>query len=162
MLSGAELYDKATTVGALDGLRQSYDGTAKPVTVTTIPPRVSVGLTYDGAINAPTNVGTYIIIATVNNLTYQGSVTNRLVITPKALPIVLTSKVQADGTLQLAFTNSPGAAFTVLGTTNLSLPLGDWMALGSPVEIPLGSGQFHFIIPQTSGNPQFFYLIQSQ
>jgi hypothetical protein len=63
-----------------------------------------------------------------------------------------------NGTFQFSFTNLPGATFTVLSTTNVSLPLGQWTPLGAPVESP--PGQYEFTgAPAT--NAQTFYIIRS-
>ena len=47
-----------------------------------------------------------------------------------------------DGAFQFTFTNTPGARFNVLATTNLALPLSEWTALGPAVEGPPGAFQF--------------------
>jgi len=52
-----------------------------------------------------------------------------------------------------------GALFGVLTTTNLALPLTDWMALGGVLET--SPGQFQFTDPQATNNVQCFYLIRS-
>ncbi|NOS69619.1 MAG: hypothetical protein HOP33_06790 [Verrucomicrobia bacterium] len=83
-LSSTELYDPAAIASAtifLGLLNQTYDGTAKRVSVATEPPGLSAAVTYNGSANAPTNIGSYSVIATVNNTPdYQGSVTNTLLI----------------------------------------------------------------------------------
>ena len=50
----------------LSGLSQTYDGTPKPVTVTTDPPGLGYVVTYDGSATAPTDAGSYAVVATVN------------------------------------------------------------------------------------------------
>ena len=72
---------QATATIVLGGLSQYYDGTAKSVSVTTVPPGLLVNVTYDGSANAPVNLGGYTVIATVKDSNYQGSVTNTLLIT---------------------------------------------------------------------------------
>jgi hypothetical protein len=57
------------------------------------------------------------------------------------------------------FTNSPGARFTVLTSTNLALPLANWTVLGPPVEAP--SGRYQFTDLQTTNRPQRFYRVRS-
>jgi hypothetical protein len=68
--------------------------------------------------------------------------------------------VRSGGSFQFAFTNSIGAQFSVLATTDLSLPLSRWMVLGGVLEI--APGQFMFTDPQAVNNPQRFYSIRSQ
>jgi hypothetical protein len=62
------------------------------------------------------------------------------------------------GSFQFGFTNTPGAVFTALATTNLSLPLNNWIALGAVTEI--SSGQFQFIDVQGTNQPKRFYGIR--
>ena len=50
-------------------------------------------------------------------------------------------------TLQFEFTNAPGYTFTVLGSTNVSLPLTSWSVLGSLTDTPTGSGHYIFTDP---------------
>ncbi len=59
-----------------------------------------------------------------------------------------------DG-FQFVFTNSVGALFGVLTTTNLALPLASWTALGGVAEI--APGQFQFTDPQATNSPRRFY-----
>src|SRR6267378_1659272 len=50
----------------LSGLVQTYDGTAKPVTVTTVPSELPVSVSYDGSPNAPANAGSYTVLARID------------------------------------------------------------------------------------------------
>jgi hypothetical protein len=77
-------------------------------------------------------------------------------------PIELTGLTQlGNGSVQLAFTNFSGALFTVLGSTNVALPFGDWSELGPALETPPGSGQFQFTDPQAANHPQRYYRVRS-
>jgi hypothetical protein len=69
-----------TATVTLSNLNQTYDGTAKTPTVTTVPSGLSVILTYNGNSAAPVNSGSYAVAATVNNSPYQGSATGTLTI----------------------------------------------------------------------------------
>lgn len=71
----------------------------------------------------------------------------------------LTSLGISSQTFGLAFTNIPYAAFTVLSTTNVALPLSSWTEAGSPMET--SPGQFQFFDPSTSASPQQFYEVRS-
>ncbi len=62
------------------------------------------------------------------------SVTQSAVLTPT----LINAHMLGNGSFQFAFTNVPGASFSVWSTTNLSLPLSNWTALGSAVEGPPG------------------------
>jgi hypothetical protein len=64
----------------LDNLNQTYDGTPKSVTVTTIPVGLPVEVTYDGLPTPPTALGNYAVVATVTNPNYSGTASGTLVI----------------------------------------------------------------------------------
>jgi hypothetical protein len=81
----------------LGSLSQTYDGTAKPVTVTTTPSGLAVSFTYNGSANAPTNAGNYTVIGTINDDNYQGSVTNTLVINKATLTVTADAKNKICG-----------------------------------------------------------------
>jgi hypothetical protein len=83
----------ATAVVTLSNLSQTYNGTARSVTASTTPSSLNVLLTYNGSANAPTNVGSYTVIGTVNDPNYVGSATNTLVVGPSLVPPVLGSEV---------------------------------------------------------------------
>ena len=71
---------KATAPVALSGLSAIYDGTPKSVTATTTPSGLTVNVTYDGSATAPTNAGSYAVVATVNAANYTGTAAGTLVI----------------------------------------------------------------------------------
>jgi hypothetical protein len=152
---------KGTATLTLSNLLQTFDGTAKSVSVATAPPGLAVRLTYNGSANAPTNVGSYTVIGTINDPNYQGGATNTLVIAvPTPTAIILTSAgVLPGGAFQFGFTNTPGVSFTVLATTNLALPLSNWTVLGGVTEV--SPGNFQFTDPQAASYPQRFYLVRS-
>ena len=72
--------NKIAATITLSNLNQTYDGTAKSVTVTTNPAGLSYSLTYNGSGTAPTAAGTYSLVATVTNTNYSGSTSGSLVI----------------------------------------------------------------------------------
>jgi hypothetical protein len=66
----------------------------------------------------------------------------------------------SNGLFQFAFSNNdPGAAFTVLTTTNPSLPLTDWTVAGPATNT--APGLYH-ISTDTTNNPQGFYRVRSR
>lgn len=71
---------QATAALTLGGLTRAYDGEPKAVTVTTDPPNLTVDVTYDGAFAPPSEVGSYAVVATVNEANYTGSASGTLVI----------------------------------------------------------------------------------
>jgi hypothetical protein len=77
-----------------------------------------------------------------------------------ALPPILTgSKMLTNGAYQLAFTNNTGATFTVLSSTDLSLPLTYWTVVGTPTNN--GSGLFLFTTEPLTDETKRFYRIKS-
>ncbi|MEK7678105.1 MAG: PQQ-binding-like beta-propeller repeat protein, partial [Verrucomicrobiota bacterium] len=71
---------KATATVTLGGLNATYDGSPKPVTVSTVPAGLATTVTYDGNTTAPVNAGNYAVLAVVNEANYQGSADGTLVI----------------------------------------------------------------------------------
>ena len=69
----------AATVN-LGNLLQIYNGSPKPVTVTTTPSGFAYSVTYDGLPTVPTNAGTYAVVATVTEPNYTGSASGSLTI----------------------------------------------------------------------------------
>ena len=85
--SGTLTINKATATLAFGTVVFLFDGTPKPVIVTTTPPSLSgVAVTYDGSATAPANAGTYALQATLTNANYQ------------ATPIVGTLTIQQHAT----------------------------------------------------------------
>ena len=62
----------------LGNLAQTYDGTPKSVTVTTVPANLTVAITYAGVNTPPTDVGTHAVTATVTSPGYHGSASGTL------------------------------------------------------------------------------------
>lgn len=81
------MVSKAMAEVLLGNLSGICDGTAKTVSVTTLPTNLTVIVSYDGNAIAPTNAGSYTIIGTISDAGYAGSATNMLVI-KKAIPTV--------------------------------------------------------------------------
>ncbi|HEY9173433.1 MAG TPA: kelch repeat-containing protein [Verrucomicrobiae bacterium] len=94
----------------------------------------------------------------VNGIPSTSSIVNITV--PVLTETTLTdSKTLTNGTFQFSFTNSVGALFGVLATTNPALPPSNWTALGGVTE--LAPGQFQFSDPQAANFPQRFYRLRS-
>lgn len=64
-----------------------------------------------------------------------------------------------SGAFQFGFSSSTETAFSVLGTTNLALPVSKWTVLGVATEV--SRGQFKFIDSETTNSPQRFYRVRS-
>ncbi len=78
--SGTLAINKATAGLVLNGLLQTYDGSPKPVSATTTPSGLTVSITYDGSASAPTNHGSYVIAASINDANYSGAGSGTLTI----------------------------------------------------------------------------------
>jgi hypothetical protein len=65
----------------------------------------------------------------------------------------------ANGAFSFGFNNASNTDFTVLATTNIALPLGQWTILGEAVQnVP---GQYQFTDPGAANSPQRFYHVVS-
>ena len=84
---------KGVATVQLSGMNVTYDGTAKAVTVTTSPSGLAVNVTYNGSGTAPSNAGSYSVVATINNTNYQGSASGTLVISAAATTTTISSSV---------------------------------------------------------------------
>jgi len=71
---------KATAGVVLGNLTQTYTGTPRSVTVTTTPAGLGTVVTYNGGATAPTDFGTYAVVATIADANYQGVTNGTLVI----------------------------------------------------------------------------------
>jgi hypothetical protein len=67
--------------------------------------------------------------------------------------------VLPNGAFQLSFVNTPGQSYTVVGSTNVALPLASWPVLGNPSEIV--PGQYVFTDPSATNNAKTFYRVRS-
>src|SRR6185503_11254282 len=64
----------------------------------------------------------------------------------------------SNGHFQFSFTNQSSAVYEVLGTTNASLPVGQWSVLGLPTH--LGGGLYQFTDLLAPNHAQRFYLLR--
>jgi sugar lactone lactonase YvrE len=74
-------------------------------------------------------------------------------------PLLTSPKILTNGAFQFNFTNTPGAPFTVLSTTNLTLPLSNWTTVGAPSN--LAPGLFQFTTQPLTNDLQRFYRVSS-
>jgi hypothetical protein len=110
---------KTPATVALSNLAQVYDGTARAVTATTTPAGLTVNLTYNGSPNVPTNAGSYTVIGTINDLSYQGAATNNLIVTKASGSLALSNLAQVyDGTARMATATTTPTGLTVNLTYN--------------------------------------------
>lgn len=115
---------------------------------------LTTNLVINGSVNANLP-GSYFV--TYNAMDDAGNIgsTNRTVFVVTK-PALIPSQ-SGNGTFQFQFTNTPGAQFHVLATTNVALPE-SWMQMGPAIENPVG--QFHFT-DNFATNRQRYYRVQS-
>lgn len=82
---------KAVAQVSFSNLNPSYDGAGKVVGVTTIPNGLAVSVTYNGLSAAPTNAGSYEVVALVNDADYIGAATNTLTIAQAVASVSLNN-----------------------------------------------------------------------
>jgi len=95
---------KATATLTLGSLTATYDGTPKSATATCDQAGLNITFTYDGSPTAPTNAGTYAVVATVNDATYQGSASGSLTIAKAATSVTWTTPAEIDSDWPLSAT----------------------------------------------------------
>ncbi len=98
----------------LSGLNPTYTGTPKSPTVTTNPAGLAVSVTYDGQSQAPTNAGSYAIVATVTEPGYTGSASGTMVIGKATATVTL-------GSLSATYTGTPKAATATTNPAGLTV-----------------------------------------
>jgi N-acetylneuraminic acid mutarotase len=95
----------------------------------------------------------------VNGIPSVGSIVSLNV--SQAVPAILSSpSTSAYGAFQFGFTNSVGAVFGILATTDLAQPQTNWTAVAGVTEV--APGQFQFIDPSATNFSQRFYLLISR
>jgi hypothetical protein len=100
----------------LKNLLASYDGTAKAAGVDTLPANLPVSFTYNGSSTAPTAVGSYPLVATVNSPTHSGTASDTFVIQKGAATVTITGQNHF-------FTNSPKEVTVTTEPTGLPYTL---------------------------------------
>ena len=158
---------KASATLTFSGLNAIYDGTPKAVTVTSSPVVTGISVTYNGSATAPTNAGSYAVVATLNNANYgatpaSGTLNIRYVqqncfaapIKSLAEPPT-TSGITKGATVQVRCTllNANGG---VISNATGSLRVQDYYDAGAPVlSVPnafqLSSGTYTYKL-STSGS----------
>ena len=125
----------------LSNLAQTYDGTAKPVSVVTLPTSLTVIVTYNGSGDAPTNAGSYTVVGTISDPNYYGGATNTLVIAPAAATVTLGNLSQIyDGTAKpVSVTTTP---------VNLAVSV----TYNGSASVPINAGSYNVIAVVTDAN----------
>jgi hypothetical protein len=137
--TGSLVISKATATVSLSGLTPIYDGTAKTVTATTTPSGLAVDITYNSSTSAPTAAGTYPIVATINDATYQGSATGTLTISPTTTAtITLNSSA-------VAYTCCGSSPITFITATTNPSDLAVTITYGGSTTVPTAVGTYSVV-----------------
>jgi hypothetical protein len=74
-------------------------------------------------------------------------------------PTLIGSSILSNGAFHFSFANTTNGSFTVLSTTNLTLPFSSWTVVGTAANV--ASGQFQFTSQPTTNDPELFYGVRS-
>ncbi|OYU43955.1 MAG: hypothetical protein CFE44_15555, partial [Burkholderiales bacterium PBB4] len=100
----------STATITLAGLAQTYNGSPRPVTATTLPAGLPVVFTYNGSATPPTTAGTYSVSASIDDPSIIGSATGTLVISKAGASILLANlSPSADGTPKTPTPSTPSS-----------------------------------------------------
>ena len=118
---------KASATVTFSNLTQTYNGSARPVAASTTPSGLSTSITYDGSSSAPTNTGSYTVVATVNDANYQGSASNILTVAKAPATVVIGNTNQTYNGLarSVTVTTSPSNLASTVTYNGLSLAPAD-------------------------------------
>jgi DNA/RNA endonuclease G (NUC1) len=122
---------KALVALGISGLDTVYDGSPKPVSVSTAIPVAALLVSYEGQPAAPVNAGSYAVNAVIDDPDYQGSASAVLVIAKAPAQVALSGLDQVFTGLQL---------HAGLVTSPVGLPVDVRYNGGS--ELPLNAGSY--------------------
>jgi len=99
----------------LGNLSQTYDGTPKSATATTIPAGLAVTFTYNGSATVPANAGSYTVAATIRDPNYQGNAGGTLNVAKanQAINFTLPAKAKFRNSVPLTATASLPVSYVV-------------------------------------------------
>src|SRR5206468_1044200 len=132
-------YIRGQATITLSNLTQTYDGSPKPVTATTSPDGLSgVSITYNGSSTAPTNSGSYSVVASLNNANYTApNATGTLTINKATATLTLSNLTQTynGSPKSVTVTTSPaglsGVSITHDGSTTAPTSAGSYAVVAS-------------------------------
>jgi hypothetical protein len=139
--AGTLVIAKAPANVALGNLAQTFDGTPRAATVSTVPAGLTINFTYNGSATAPTNAGSYAVVGTVTDANYEGSTAGTLVVAQAPATVALGNLAQTyDTTPRLATAATVPAGLGVSYTYN-----------GSPVA-PTAAGTYAVVATINDAN----------
>jgi len=131
---GSLTINPATVKVTLGSLAQTYDGTPRRATATTVPAGAPVTFRYNNSTSVPINAGSYGVTAIVNNPNYNPTTVRGTLVIAKATAIVTVSNFAQtfDGTLKTALgTTTPAGLPLRITTYNNSLIIPGRSAVGT-------------------------------
>jgi hypothetical protein len=102
----------------LSNLNQPYSGTGRPASAITAPAGLNVSITYNGRASAPTNAGTYEVIAAIVEPDFVAGTTNTLVVL--APPPIVLSIAKLNSTDLIPPINSVNSANVLVSWNSVS------------------------------------------
>ncbi len=131
--------NKAVATVTLDALNFVYNGLPCAATATTNPAGLTVRFTYDGGLLAPTNAGSYTVVATVEDADYAGSATATLAIAKAPAVVSLGSLNQTYTGLPLPITGQTNPAalaveLTYEGSLTAPTHAGSYAVVGTIID----------------------------
>ena len=110
--------NKAPATIAVGSLKQSFDGTPKPVSVATTPAGVATTVTYNGSSSPPSAAGSYSVVATLADSNYSAQpATGTLNITVESVRIAITNTLQVfsegKSSYPVTVTTTPAVTYRV-------------------------------------------------
>ncbi len=140
-ITGFTPQEKLTAAVTLSNLSHVYDGSPKAATIATDPGGLTIDVTYNGNPTAPTNAGTYTVVATVNDTNYQGSATATLTIAKAAAIVTLTNLTQT-------FDGNPKPVTVTTNPANLSYSI----TYNGSATVPSAIGNYAVAVSITDPN----------
>ena len=111
---GTLVIAKAVATVKLGSLTAIYSGSAQAATATTTPTGLTIDFTYNGSSTAPTAVGSYAVVATINDPNATGTAKGTLVISKGTATVVL-------GSLATTYDGNPHAATAMTTPSGLDV-----------------------------------------
>jgi MBG domain-containing protein/thrombospondin type 3 repeat protein len=139
---------KATGTLTLSGLSHSYDGSAKSAIATSAPASLTgIALTYDGSPAAPTNAGSYAVLATLTHDDYEAEpAAGTLTIAPAPATIAVSDP-------QPTYDGSSKQAVVATSPSGLSGLTVVYSLNGNPVTSPVNAGSY--VVAASLNNPNY-------
>jgi PA14 domain/MBG domain/Concanavalin A-like lectin/glucanases superfamily/MBG domain (YGX type) len=121
----------ASATITLGALNQVYNGASHSVSITTTPANLATSVTYAGGTTAPTNVGSYAVVANITDPNYSGTANGTLEITKVNATMVvdeLNHIYDGNGHSVIVSTTPPNLTTSIVydGTTLLPVDAGTY------------------------------------